>query len=588
LYISCALINGGKSIFLTKGGSVFLKRGDKVGRILISEDEIKVLSGSYTKEDIFVLTTLQASEFLSEIEQKFTQGFDTDIIITSIVPGLHAQDDSSLSAIVFINSLKDKNSDNDKDIKPLVSVETEQIEDEVSAMSVSMVRDDKKDVGNETNEIDESEDGRVIEKKVRLVNEVQNKTIVLLKKIASFLKKFGKKFLVGLSIFTKWLTKLIKNFSIIITSFLLMLFRKNGAKKMGIILAITTILIIFGVLSIFNRAKEAKRISSLLLPAQMQVLDAKKSLSEDVLASRDQVSSALEKLKQLKQENEYSSKISLIDEQIELATKFYDEISGKKELSLLDIFYDLRLIKSDYLANQVTMIDNYLVLLDSEKKQVVLLDTTSKKVKVVDFSKFDTVRGLGSNEDGVFVLANGIQEFGLDNQEIDEVRTLGDSNRDTTLISAYDRFIYVVNPEKRNIYRYSKEEDGYSDPIGWMKSSGGLQYDSITSFAVDGDVWVATNKGELLKFSSGKLQDFTVLGLDDGFSGDIKVFSNKDQKNIYVLEADKNRVVILDKEGKFVKEIKSISIKTVTSVVANEKIGKMFLVSGSVVFEVGL
>ena len=103
LFISCALISGNSSVFVTRGGSVFLKRKEKIGKILFSQDQIKIVKGSYTNDDVFVLTTLQASQFLNEIEQKFSQGFDVDIIITSVVPGLHAQTDSSLSAIVFIN-----------------------------------------------------------------------------------------------------------------------------------------------------------------------------------------------------------------------------------------------------------------------------------------------------------------------------------------------------------------------------------------------------------------------------------------------------------------------------------------------------
>ncbi len=578
LFISCALVTNNKSIFFTKGGAVFLKRGEKIGKILFSDDEVKVLSGKHEQDDIFVLTTLQASEFLSEIEQKFSQGFDTDIIITSIVPGLHAQEDSSLSAIVFINSLSHKDEEKE-DKHAMVTVETEKIEDEVSAMSLSISHTeqhsvDKKDVVKEEDKVDE--------------NNFVNKVKKVIQKIMIGLIAVRRKGLAVLLSLLKWFVKLIKSIYFLVVSFILMLFRKNGTKKMSIIFGIVTILVIFAIFSVVNRVKETKRITALLLPIQTQVLEAKDSLDTDILASRDQVNSALVKLKQLKQENERSVKVNLIDNELELTTQFYDEISGKEEFSLLDTFYDLRLIQSDYLANQMTIVDHYLVTLDSEKKAVVLLDINSKKVKVVDLGQFSSARGLSGNENDIFILVDGIQKLSLKDQEVWEVRNLGDSNRHATLISAYDRFVYVVNPEKHNIYRYSKEEDGYSDPIGWMKSSGGLEYASVTSFMVDGDIWLSTNKGELLKFSSGKLQDFTVLGLDSEFGDSIKVFTNKEQKNLYVLDADNNRVVVLDKTGRFVKEIKSISIKTVTDLVVNEALGKLFLASGSIIYQVDL
>ena len=147
LFISCALINGSKSIFATRGGSVFLKRKEKVGQILFSKDETKIVGGSYTKDDVFVLTTYQASQFLNEIEQKFSQGFDVDIIITSVVPGLHAQTDSSLSAIVFINQTH-SNEKLQKN-KEFSSVEVESTTDDIPKVTTEIEKEPNKEVGKD-------------------------------------------------------------------------------------------------------------------------------------------------------------------------------------------------------------------------------------------------------------------------------------------------------------------------------------------------------------------------------------------------------------------------------------------------------
>jgi len=56
--------------------------------------------------------------------------------------------------------------------------------------------------------------------------------------------------------------------------------------------------------------------------------------------------------------------------------------------------------------------------------------------------------------------------------------------------------------------------------------------------------------------------------------------------NIYVLEADKNRIVIFSKDGEFKREIKSVSLSTVGAIVASEVQNKIFAVSGSIIFEI--
>ena len=125
IFFSCAVLGKSKSIFATYGGSIFLKRSEKSGKILTSDFEVKVVEGTYVENDIFVLTTLQADQFLNEIQLKFQQGYDVDIIITSVVPGLHSQDDSSLSALVFIDKDREKNETNNlkEEIAPFIEVE---------------------------------------------------------------------------------------------------------------------------------------------------------------------------------------------------------------------------------------------------------------------------------------------------------------------------------------------------------------------------------------------------------------------------------------------------------------------------------
>jgi len=299
---------------------------------------------------------------------------------------------------------------------------------------------------------------------------------------------------------------------------------------------------------------------------------------------------SISSLEKLKKDNKDSSAVSLIEDQLVRASEIYEEISGKEELDKLDVFYDLRLVKSDYIANDIDTNGEQLVLLDSEKKQVINLNISTKKVGVRDFSDFDQVRDLSVNNNVVFVLSDGIKSFELEEgSKINEVRGLGDSNRNAVFINSYDRFVYVLSPDKRNIYRYSNDGEGvYSEPIGWMTSATGLKYDEITSFSVDGDIWFSTSEGQIRKFSGGKESGLEIRGLEDPFSSSIKVFTNGNQENIYVLESDKNRIVVLSKEGEFKREIKSVSFSTVGSIAVSEKLNKIFAVSGSIIFEVNL
>ncbi len=610
IYFSCVVLGKSKSIFATYGGSIFLKRGEKSGKILTSDFDVKIIEGSYIPDDVYVLTTLQADQFLSEIQLKFQQGYDVDIIITSVVPGLHAQGNSSLSALVFITKDEERNE------------ELEQLKEETAPL-FEVEDEEKEETPTTSEDWNEDEDvaiGPDIEVGLASVNIEVEKV-----KIPSFVEKFTKLagpmaflFFKKSKSFLEWLLRLlsvfirktiskikqidiskvresmtwsnIKNFSKKPTHITEMRSTK-GLWKFGLV--VLAIVIILGVVAsiIYSRNKEKERLQLLLTPIQSEVISAKERFSSDPISTRESVSTAISKVEVLETENSKSSSLELITEAKKEFVSYLESISGKEELKELDVFYDLRLAKSDFIASGIDIRDKTLVLYDKDMKQLLLLEHDSKRVSVRDFSERETLNGAVLQADSVFILVDGIYTFSanLDSEtQLKEVKKAGDSNKNATLLDAYDRYVYVVNPEKRNIYRYAQTEDGYSDPVGWMKSATGIKYEDLRSMAVDGDVWLTTSDGQIKKFTSGREEVLTLRGLDVPFEKDIYVYTNEELQNLYILDPSNNRVVIFDKTGNFVKELKSVSLASANGITVSESLGKIFVSSGSIIYQVDL
>lgn len=607
IYFSCAVLGRTKSVFATYGGSVFLRRGDRSGKILMSDYEVKVVEGNYVENDIFVLTTLQADQFLNEVQLKFQQGYDTDIIITSVVPGLHAQDDSSLSALVFINKDEEREEEIEKikeQEKPIFEFdESEDIEVEGDLEEVDLLEEER----NKSNVRFEVDAGKIPEYADGYLSKI--------KPFFSFIKNNLVKFILLLLILIKKLLRnlihLAKKINLKKVSSVFNSIKEDGPKsifkrkteyllemkpKKGLwkFIAIATVIFLFLVLIgyfSYQRNKEKDRITLLLNSIQLEVEVAKESVSVDPITTREVVAQAIDKLRNLENENESSSAFSLISEKRVSLEEYLESISGREELQDLDIFYDLRLVKSDFIASGIDFNGEIFSIYDKDMKQVLLLDHDSKKVSVKDFSDKGFLTSVVTENDSVFVLTDGIYKFVIDLEnetDLEEVRNQGDSNKNATLMSTYDRFVYVINPEKRNIYRYSEGEDGYSDPIGWIKSATGLNYDELRSIAVDGDVWLTTSDGQLKKFTSGREEGFDIRGLQVPFEEDLYVYTNEDMQNIYVLDASNSRVVSLKKDGNFIKEYKSVSLGAASNITVSESLNKIFVVSGSIIYQIDI
>jgi hypothetical protein len=613
LYISCAVLSRRTSTFAVYGGAIFLKRKHKIGKILASESSVRIVQGNHEEGDVFVLTTLQADQFLSEIEQKFIQGYDVDIIITSIVPGLHSQDDSSLSALVFINQDNDvgevennvgtervigseigdkvgngigDSTESEQSLPPMLDDTSDFEEEKIDFSSqepsgpVSFIKDDENDVDN-FDEIRAS--GKIkakilISKLTALAVLMKKNSLPLLQKAVSKIKTFRKsdirQRLLSLNPFKKKVS-----------------LEENGLKKrkfkLFLILLIGLIITVALITSVVKKNQERERISTLLHPIQAQYNDARDLVDDDTIQAREELAILIQELESLESQNARSSSAGMIVAQKQEISEFLSSISGQTEMDNLDIFYDLRLVKSDFIASGIDYGQGGLLIYDQGKKEVLLLELPNKQVFLREFHDRLNLLDATITGDEIFILSDGIYSYSYEEKTgLDEVRVKGDSNEDASFLGVYERFVYVVNPVKRNIYRYSKTEDGYSEPIGWVRSAAGVQYSNITSFSIDGSIWITTSGGQLRKFASGVEEVFDIRGLQESFGNDIYNYTNLELENLYILDSENRRIVILSKTGDFIKEISSPSLAGTTALVASEELNKIFVISGSIIYEV--
>ncbi len=113
-------------------------------------------------------------------------------------------------------------------------------------------------------------------------------------------------------------------------------------------------------------------------------------------------------------------------------------------------------------------------------------------------------------------------------------------------LATYDNFLYVLSPNDNQIYKYTRQRDGYSAATEYNLSAelaGGL------SIAIDGNVFVLKEGGEIVKLFKGERQDLVIedmMGID--ISQATEIFTTPDLNNMYLLDPSNARVIIIQKE----------------------------------------
>ncbi|HRH23277.1 MAG TPA: hypothetical protein PK295_01450 [Candidatus Magasanikbacteria bacterium] len=167
-------------------------------------------------------------------------------------------------------------------------------------------------------------------------------------------------------------------------------------------------------------------------------------------------------------------------------------------------------------------------------------------------------------------------------------KTIGYPNQSVVLadIALYNGRLYALDSGNGTLYRHNPTQVGYDNGIVWLKT---IQDQNIlkegVSFGIDGDLFIATSKGKIIKLSAGEEQPFEITGLDPALESPTLIETNSEFGNLYILEPSKKRVIMLDKEGTFKKQFTSDQWTNPTGLTISADEKQAYILDGTTVYK---
>lgn len=251
-----------------------------------------------------------------------------------------------------------------------------------------------------------------------------------------------------------------------------------------------------------------------------------------------------------------------------------------------DLLFDLVLIKDSAVVTDVVINAGKLVVLDKEKQAVYQLDLVDKKSAIVaGGEEFQTASELAAFGQRIFVLTEkGILEFEKDSKKPRLVVGFDEDWGKVVDLQTFAGNLYLLTDQA--IWQYLGTESGFGAPQQWLKDK--IDLSGAVSMAIDGSIWVLQTSGQIVKLTRGQKDPFGVAGLDKSLNQSSVIFTDIDQKNLYILDKANLRVVVLEKSGEYHSQYLWEGIKEVDSLVVSEKEGRIFLLQGSRIYEIGI
>lgn len=147
--------------------------------------------------------------------------------------------------------------------------------------------------------------------------------------------------------------------------------------------------------------------------------------------------------------------------------------------------------------------------------------------------------------------------------------------------------LYVLDKKQNLILKYVATSSGFSK-TNYLGESITPDFSNAVSMAIDSSVYVLSTDGKITKFTKGKIDNFSLTGLDAAFSSPTRIYANVNDDNVYILDNGNSRIVVLDKNGTYKAQYKAGIIKSAKDFDIFEKDKKIFVLSSGKVYQIDL
>jgi hypothetical protein len=253
------------------------------------------------------------------------------------------------------------------------------------------------------------------------------------------------------------------------------------------------------------------------------------------------------------------------------------DTTDKISRSDAEVFYDIKLTDPSADPAGIAVLRDYIAVTDKKSGKIYVSDRNTSKFTVLE-GVFNGVSN-PENRDGNlgFVSSQGYKVINPSTGE--EVSSIGETDLGVT--ASYLGNIYAIKGDT-----LTKYESGGTSSV-WAQSA---DLNGARSMAIAISIFVLKDN-DLLSFTYGVKDAFTVTGLDKPFSSPTQVSTNLNFKNIYIADKGNRRVVVLNKDGAFVKQIKGVytdSWQDIRGISVSSDERMLYLLDGSRVYEVEL
>ncbi len=238
---------------------------------------------------------------------------------------------------------------------------------------------------------------------------------------------------------------------------------------------------------------------------------------------------------------------------------------------------------------EIIKINNKIFSYNSNDNSIyeINLDNSSITLSEIGLSNSELLYGIIIEENEkeyiLFYRDQDLVKFDPQNKSLKFVDASFSENADIKSLKIYNRRLYVLDINNKQIFKHSKTSTGFTHGVPWL-TDGNVDLSNAISMAIDGDIYVLKSDGNLLKLFNGRSQTFEIKNIDPALSSPTKIYADVESDYLYILEPLTKRLIVLDKEGKLKVQYYSEQFDDLKDFFVSESEKKIYLLNGTKIF----
>jgi hypothetical protein len=362
----------------------------------------------------------------------------------------------------------------------------------------------------------------------------------------------------------------------------------NGGKNIIIIAIILLIAFASSILIMNNKKKlelEKEKYEQIL-----QNIDEKQEEYDLLLIYNDsgQAKNKLEEISQLinqlpQRTEEQKSKYN------EILDKFTETLNQTRKLNTIknpEIIAEL-----DFSPEKIIKDGNNLIAIGKDSHNLVSLDLKTKEIKSISSTEINYDNILNFSKDGNFIYGlkenDRVIKIDLINQTAQEITiTYHPNHKQADDLMVYGGRIYILDSQNNQIYKHNQGTISFGKGEEWIQDGTDIQ--NAQALTIDGNIYIATNKGEIKKFYTGNSVKFDIEEIDPQIKNIDQIFTDTTINEIYFLDNNSKRVIIINKDGVLINQFYLPTLATMTDFIVDGAAQKVYIQSDNKIVSLNL